>query len=67
MNPHQHPLLYMKGVKYSDLQSILTFMYNGEVSLPQDDLNSFLEVAEELKIKGKVIKNVGSSTSHKNK
>ena len=67
MNPHQHPLLYMKGVKYSDLQSILTFMYNGEVSLPQDDLNSFLEVAEELKIKGKVIKNVSSSTSHKNK
>ena len=67
MNPHQHPLLYMKGVKYSDLQSILTFMYNGEVSLPQDDLNSFLEVAEELKIKGKVIKNVSSSTSQKNK
>jgi len=51
-HPHQHPLLYMKGVRFSDLQSILTFMYNGEVSLPQDDLNSFLDVAEDLKIKG---------------
>ena len=31
-NPHQHPLLYMKGVNFTDLQSVLTFMYQGEVS-----------------------------------
>ena len=30
-NPHQHPLLYMKGVNFTDLQSVLTFMYQGEV------------------------------------
>ena len=28
-NKHQHPLLYLKGVKYSDLQSVLNFMYHG--------------------------------------
>ena len=28
-NPHQHPLLYLKGVTYSDLQSVLSFMYHG--------------------------------------
>ena len=28
-NQHQHPLLYLKGVKYSDLQSVLNFMYHG--------------------------------------
>ena len=52
-NPHQHPLLYLKGVKYADLESVLNFMYHGEVNVAQDDLNSFLAVAEELKVKGK--------------
>ena len=27
-NPHQHPLLYLKGVKYEDLVSVLNFMYS---------------------------------------
>jgi len=51
-NPHQHPLLYLKGVKYSDLQSVLNFMYHGEVNVAQEELNSFLAVAEDLRIKG---------------
>jgi len=51
-NHHQHPLLYLKGVKYSDLQSVLNFMYHGEVNIAQDELNSFLAVAEDLKVKG---------------
>jgi len=51
-NPHQHPLVYLKGVKYAELQSVLNFMYHGEANIAQDDLNSFLAVAEELKVKG---------------
>jgi len=51
-NPHQHPLLFLKGVRYSDISSILTFMYHGEVNVTQEDLNMFLSVAEELQIKG---------------
>jgi hypothetical protein len=51
-NPHQHPLLYLKGVKYSNLQSVLNFMYHGEVNVAQEELNSFLAVAEDLKVKG---------------
>ena len=51
-NHHQHPLLYMKGVKYSDIQGVLNFMYHGEVNIAQEDLNSFLSVAEDLKVKG---------------
>jgi len=51
-NPHQHPLLYLKGVKYTDLQSVLNFMYHGEVSVAQDELNSFLAIAEDLRVKG---------------
>jgi len=51
-NPHQHPLLFLKGVKYAEIVSILNFMYHGEVNVTQDDLNGFLAVAEELKVKG---------------
>merc|ERR1719233_2278196 len=51
-NPHQHPLLYLKGVKYADLVSVLNFMYHGEVNVAQEELNSFLAVAEDLKVKG---------------
>eukprot|EP00091_Calanus_sinicus_P021451 TRINITY_DN6361_c0_g2_i1.p1 TRINITY_DN6361_c0_g2~~TRINITY_DN6361_c0_g2_i1.p1 ORF type:complete len:107 (+),score=16.34 TRINITY_DN6361_c0_g2_i1:189-509(+) len=32
-NPHQHPLLYLKGVKHSDLQSVLHFMYQWGVNV----------------------------------
>ena len=51
-NPHQNPLLYLKGVKYSDLLSVLNFMYHGEVNVAQEELNSFLAVAEDLMVKG---------------
>ena len=51
-NPHQHPLLYLKGVKYQEMLSVLNFMYQGEVNVAQDELNSFLAVAEELRVKG---------------
>jgi len=51
-NPHQHPLLYMRGVRHTDLQSILDFMYNGEVQVAQEDLNTFLAVAADLRVKG---------------
>merc|ERR1712013_763197 len=51
-NRHEHPLLYLKGVKYADLVSVLNFMYHGEVNVAQEELNSFLDVAEDLKVKG---------------
>jgi len=51
-NQHQHPLLYLKGVAHRDMKALLKFMYQGEVSVPQDELNSFLQVAKDLKVKG---------------
>ena len=48
----QNPLLYLKGICLKDLQAVLEFMYHGEVNLAQGSLNNFLEVAEELAIKG---------------
>ena len=43
-NPHQHPLLYLKGVKYKELLSVLNFMYQGEVNVAQEELNQVTAV-----------------------
>ena len=64
-HPHQHTLLYLKGVKYSDLQSVITFMYNGEVNVAQEDLSSFLAVAADLKVKGLTENQKPSFTANK--
>jgi len=52
LNQNPHPVIYLKGVKYIDLQNLLTFMYQGEANVAEADLSSFLEVAEDLQIKG---------------
>ena len=51
-NKHQHPLLYMRGMKSEDLVAIIDFLYLGEANVHQDNLDSFLSVANELKLKG---------------
>ena len=51
-NKHPHPLLYMRGVKSDDLFAILDFLYNGEANVDQNNLDSFLSIAEELQLKG---------------
>jgi len=61
-NPHQHPLLYLKGVKYAELLSVLNFMYMGEVNVAQEELNSFLAVAEDLRVKGLTQNNSSEAT-----
>jgi len=64
-NPHQHPLLYLKGVKYKELLSVLNFMYMGEVNVAQEELNSFLAVAEDLRVKGLTQNNSSSDSKPK--
>ena len=51
-NKHPHPLVFMRGVKYEDLVSMVDFLYNGEANVYQENLDSFLAVAEELRLKG---------------
>jgi len=66
-NPHQHPLLYLKGVKYKELLSVLNFMYMGEVNVAQEELNSFLSVAEDLRVKGLTQNNANNSETPSSK
>ena len=51
-NPHAHPIIYMRGVTSDELTKIVDFIYFGEVNIFQENLTSFLRIAEELKIKG---------------
>ena len=51
-NRHTHPLIYMRGIKSDDLVSILDFLYHGETNIYQENLDSFLKIAEELSLKG---------------
>ena len=53
-NPHSHPLIYLKGIKFSDVEAVLEFIYHGEVNVEEANLNTFLGVAEELEVKGLV-------------
>jgi len=48
----QPPSFIPKGVKNNDLLSILNFMYLGEANVSPEELNSFLAMAEELKVEG---------------
>ena len=56
-NKHQHPLIYMKGLKASDLTAIIVFIYLGEADILQDNMDDFLAIAEELQLKG-IVKEV---------
>ena len=51
-NQHSHPMIYMRGMKAKDLEAIVDFIYHGETSIAQEDLNEFLALAEELQLKG---------------
>ena len=51
-NKHPHPLIYMRGIKFDDLLAIVDFLYCGEANVFQDNLDSFLGIAEELQLKG---------------
>ena len=49
---HPNPLIYMRGVKFEDLLAIIDFLYFGETNVFQENLDSFLSIAEELQLKG---------------
>ena len=51
-NRHPHPLIFMRGIKSEDLLAIVDFLYCGEANVYQENLDSFLVIAEELKLKG---------------
>ena len=63
-NKHAHLLLYMRGMKSNDLLAILDFLYCGVAKVYQEDLDSFLVIAEELQLKGLLGKSNQKDETH---
>ena len=49
---HPYPLVYMKGLQSVDLNTLMLFIYKGEVTLDQGSLNQFITLARYLKVNG---------------
>ena len=47
-NTHSHPLIYLSGVNSVNLSFILDYIYQGEVTIYQEELDNFLDVAQKL-------------------
>ena len=50
-NKHPHPLIYMRGLKSEDLVALIDFLYLGEATVHQENLDSFLAISAELQLK----------------
>ena len=64
-NRNPHPLVYMKGLKSEDLVAMMDFLYKGETNVFQENLDSFLALADELKLKGLNTSGETDRDSHK--
>ncbi|OAD62098.1 Protein bric-a-brac 2 [Eufriesea mexicana] len=48
----QHPIIVLPGMEYANLCALVTFMYNGEVNIYQEQLPALLAMADTLHIRG---------------
>ncbi|XP_011301843.1 protein bric-a-brac 1 isoform X2 [Fopius arisanus] len=48
----QHPVIVLPGMEYANLCALVTFMYNGEVNIYQEQLPALLAMADTLHIRG---------------
>ncbi|XP_012251062.2 protein bric-a-brac 1 [Athalia rosae] len=48
----QHPVIVLPGTEYADLCALVTFMYNGEVNIYQEQLPAILAMADTLHVRG---------------
>lgn len=51
-NPCKHPIIILQNVDAENIQSLLQFIYCGEVSINVDSLSSFLTTAKFFQIQG---------------
>lgn len=51
-NPSEHPIIFLRDVRFWELESIMDFIYNGQVNVMQEQLPGFIRTAEALQIKG---------------
>ena len=49
---HPRPLIFFRGLHSQDLSAVLDFLYFGEAKVYQENMDAFLKIAKELKLKG---------------
>ena len=47
---NNHPVIYLRGIQYVEIESILQFIYLGEAKFHEERINEFLSVSRDLKI-----------------
>ena len=45
-NPHPHPLVYLQGVRFKDLELLKQFMYLGSAKVHFDEIQSFMDLSQ---------------------
>ena len=48
---NNHPVIYLRGIQHSEMESILQFIYLGEAKCYKERMNEFLNVAKNLDIR----------------
>ena len=66
ISPSKHPVIVLWDTAVQDMRLLLDFMYNGGVNVKQENLNSFLSLAERLSVRGltQSQKHLGTGPSH---
>jgi len=49
---HPQPFIYLKGMMKDKLKNIIDFLYTGESTVEKENLDDFLKISQELKVKG---------------
>ena len=49
---HPQPLIFLRGIKDQNLKAILDYIYFGEVTIHQDNINEFFSEAQDYLLKG---------------
>ncbi|KAL1494965.1 hypothetical protein ABEB36_010464 [Hypothenemus hampei] len=51
-NPCEHPVIILKDYDGWEMQALIDFMYKGEVSVAQDQIQTLMKAADNLKVRG---------------
>ena len=67
-HPYQqaHSMLFLNGIHSAELKALLEFIYQGEVKMGKQNLQSFVGLAQKLELKGTFLLEEENSSSNKN-
>ena len=51
-NPHQNPILYLKGINHKELELVTQFIYQGQCQVRHEDIGAFLATGTDLEVSG---------------